>query len=97
MMRDRPYWRAHAGIAPGSPRLSLPSIARIDTTDAAQSVVRQALDAVEANRTLVVRTGWSSSLRQDSTDRAALLGLATLAAYVRLLTFPFLSAWLVAS
>jgi CHAT domain-containing protein len=75
MMRDRPYGRAHAGIAPGSPRSFTP----FHRSHPAHTVVRQALDAVEGDSTVAVRTRWSSSLRRDSTDRATLLGLATLA------------------
>jgi tetratricopeptide (TPR) repeat protein len=54
-------------------------VARVDTTDAAKVVVRQAVHAVEGDSMAPVRTRWSARLQQDSTDRAALLGLATLA------------------
>ena len=52
---------------------------RIDTTDAAGPVVRRALHAVEEDSAAPLRDRWSAQLRADSTDRAALLGLATLA------------------
>jgi hypothetical protein len=59
--------------------LSASAVARGDTTDAAKDVVRQALHAVEGDSIAPVRARWSSHLQQDPTDRAGLLGLATLA------------------
>src|SRR6478752_5861761 len=59
--------------------LSVSVIARVDTTDAAGAVVRQAIHAVEGDSVAPVRAGWSARLQHDSTDRAASLGLATLA------------------
>jgi CHAT domain-containing protein/tetratricopeptide (TPR) repeat protein len=59
--------------------LSAPNIARVDTTEAARTVVRQAIHAVEGDSVSLVRVRWWARVQQDSTDRAALLGLATLA------------------
>jgi CHAT domain-containing protein len=59
--------------------LSVSAVARPAPSDAAKDVVRQALRAVEGDSVAPVRTRWSARLQQDSTDRAALLGIATLA------------------
>jgi tetratricopeptide (TPR) repeat protein len=59
--------------------LSASILARVDTTEAARVVVRQAIHAVEGDSVSLVRVRWSARVQQDSTDRAALLGLATLA------------------
>ena len=53
--------------------------ARIDTTDAARVVVRQAVHAVEGDSVGPVQARWSARLARDSSDRAGVLGLATLA------------------
>jgi len=42
-------------------------------------IVRNGLRAVEGDSVTAVRARWEARLRKDSTDRAALLGLATLA------------------
>jgi tetratricopeptide (TPR) repeat protein len=52
---------------------------RPDSTQPPADVVRQALRAVERDLASPLRARWSGLLRQDSTQRAALLGLATLA------------------
>jgi hypothetical protein len=59
--------------------LSVSILARGDTTDAAKDVVRRALLAVEEDSLSSVRIAWSARLQRDPTDRAALLGIATLA------------------
>ena len=59
--------------------LSVSAAPRVDTTDGATDVIRQALSAVEGDSIAPVRTRWSARVRRDSTDRVALLGLATLA------------------
>jgi CHAT domain-containing protein/tetratricopeptide (TPR) repeat protein len=59
--------------------LSVSVIAHVDSTDAARVVVRQAIHAVEGDTVAPVHARWSARLGEDSTDRAALLGLATLA------------------
>ena len=53
--------------------------ARVDTTDAARVVVRQAVHAVEGDSVAPVQARWRARLARDSTDRAGVLGLATLA------------------
>lgn len=58
---------------------SVAAFAGVDTTDAGRSVVRQALLAVEGDSIAPVHTRWSARLQRDSADRAALLGIATLA------------------
>jgi hypothetical protein len=58
--------------------LSVSIFARADTADAAKDVVRRALLAVEGDSIAPVRTRWSARLEQDTADRAALLGIATL-------------------
>lgn len=50
-----------------------------DTANPAKTVVRQALRAVEGDSIAPVRERWSARLDHDPADRAALLGLATLA------------------
>src|SRR5437762_751244 len=59
--------------------LSVSILARVDTTDAARHVVRQALLAVEGDSVAPIRARWSARLQRDTTDRVALLGIATLA------------------
>jgi len=59
--------------------LSVSVVARLDTADAARTVVRQAVHAVEGDSVAPLRARWSARLRQDASDRAALFGLATLA------------------
>jgi CHAT domain-containing protein/tetratricopeptide (TPR) repeat protein len=59
--------------------LSVSAAARADTAYAAKDVVRQAIHAVEGDSIAPVRARWSARLQRDSTDRAGLLGLATLA------------------
>ncbi|MFL5493092.1 MAG: CHAT domain-containing protein [Gemmatimonadales bacterium] len=59
--------------------LSLSLFARGDTSDPAKDVVRRALLAVEGDSSAPVRARWSARLERDTTDRAALLGIATLA------------------
>jgi hypothetical protein len=59
--------------------LSVPLLVRADTAPAPKDVVHQALHAVEADSVAQLRTRWSAMLQQDPSDRAALLGLATLA------------------
>jgi CHAT domain-containing protein len=59
--------------------LSVSAVALADTTDRAKVVVRQAVHAVEGDSIAPVRARWSIRLQRDSTDRVALLGLATLA------------------
>ena len=61
---------------------------RADTAEAAPDVVRQARLAVEGDSLAPVRRRWSVRLLQDSTDRPALLGIATLAR----LTYDYLSS-----
>jgi len=79
MMGDR----LAAGVLMVAPLLSLALsvsvVARADTTDPARIVVRQVLHAVEGDSIARARTRWLARLGQDSTDRAALLGLTTLA------------------
>ena len=58
---------------------SVSVVARVDSTQAAKDVVRHAVHAVEGDSAAALRTRWSARLQQDSSDRAALLGLATLA------------------
>jgi CHAT domain-containing protein len=50
-----------------------------DTAGTPRAIVRQAVLAVEGDSVPAVRTRWSARLQDDSTDRAALLGGATLA------------------
>ena len=50
-----------------------------DTGRTPRAIVRQAVLAVEGDSVPAVRARWSARLRGDSTDRAALLGSATLA------------------
>jgi len=59
--------------------LSVSALALADTTGVARGVVRGALLAVEGDSIAPVRAGWAARLRQDAGDRAALLGIATLA------------------
>jgi hypothetical protein len=59
--------------------LSLTALARADTAEPAKAVVRLAIRAVEGDSVAAIRSRWSERLGHDSTDRAALLGLATLA------------------
>ena len=59
--------------------LSFFVVARVDTADGAGAVVRGALQSVERDSVEPERARWLERLDQDSTDRAALLGLATLA------------------
>jgi hypothetical protein len=59
--------------------LSLAALARADTTEPARDVVRHAEHSVEGDSSAAVRTRWAARVARDSTDRAALLGLATLA------------------
>ena len=59
--------------------LSLLALARADTTERARDVVRHAVRAVEGDSSDAVRARWAARIASDSTDRAALLGLATLA------------------
>jgi tetratricopeptide (TPR) repeat protein len=59
--------------------LSASIFARVDTTDAARAVVRGVLLAVQEDSVAPARTHWSARLERDPTDRAALLGIATLA------------------
>ncbi len=59
--------------------MSVCVIARADTTPGARDVVRQAIHAVEGDSVAPLRTEWSARVSRDSSDRAALLGLATLA------------------
>ncbi len=54
-------------------------VAPADTSEDARVVVRQAVQAVEGDSLAQVRSRWTSRSEKDSTDRAALLGLATLA------------------
>jgi CHAT domain-containing protein/tetratricopeptide (TPR) repeat protein len=68
--------------------LSLSFIVRTDTTGAAKDVVRQALLAVEGDSIVPVRARWTGRLRHDAGDRAALLGIATLAR----LTYDYLAS-----
>jgi hypothetical protein len=49
--------------------------------DSARAVVRHALRAIEGDSAAALRRRWEARLRQDATDRAAALGLATLARY----------------
>jgi tetratricopeptide (TPR) repeat protein len=58
--------------------ISTHAVARVDTTDA-RAVVRQAVHAVEGDSVVAMRSRWSGLLHADSSDRAALLGLASLA------------------
>ncbi len=58
--------------------LSCSTLAGADSTDA-RHVVRQAIHAAEGDSIVTVRSRWSGRLHADSADRAALLGLATLA------------------
>src|SRR5689334_1234942 len=44
-----------------------------------RAIVREATRAVESDRAAEFRARWQARLERDSTDRAALLGLATLA------------------
>ncbi len=50
-----------------------------DTTPAAKDIVRQAVHAVEVDSAAPLSASWSARLQHDSSDRATLLGLATLA------------------
>jgi tetratricopeptide (TPR) repeat protein len=59
--------------------LSVWHATRTDTADAPRAVVHQAIHAVEGDSIGPVRARWSGRLLEDSTDRAAALGLATLA------------------
>ena len=59
--------------------LSASIFARADTVGSARDVVRRALLAVEGDSIAPVRTRWSAGLQRDATDRAAVLGIATLA------------------
>ena len=43
-----------------------------------RAIVRQATRAVEGDSVASVRARWAARLRQDSADRAAVLGVATL-------------------
>ena len=52
---------------------------RPDSAQSPADVVRQALGAVERDLGAPLRARWSGELRRDSTQRAVLLGLATLA------------------
>ena len=57
---------------------ALALLARVDTTDAPRVVIREAVRAVEGDSVASVRARWAARLRQDSADRAAVLGVATL-------------------
>jgi tetratricopeptide (TPR) repeat protein len=59
--------------------LSVTVAGQIDATNAARAVVGQAIHAVEGDTIAAVASRWSARLQRDSTDRAAGLGLATLA------------------
>ena len=50
-----------------------------DTGEAAGTIVRQAVHAVEGDSVGPVQARWSARLARDSSDRAGVLGLATLA------------------
>ena len=52
-----------------------------DTTDQPRIVVREALRAVEGDSARRAAAGWEERLRRNSADRAAALGLATLARF----------------
>jgi tetratricopeptide (TPR) repeat protein len=59
--------------------LAVSTFARVDTAGPPRDVIRRALLAVEGDSIAPVRTRWSARLQRDATDRAAVLGIATLA------------------
>lgn len=72
-------WFGLAGLLALAPAAFPCGWLRAQDPDDPREVVRRAVASVEGDSARSVRSGWEARLRRDSTDRAALLGLATLA------------------
>ncbi|HET7471111.1 MAG TPA: hypothetical protein VFJ81_15620, partial [Gemmatimonadales bacterium] len=59
--------------------LPLAALTPADTAQPARDVVRQAVHATEGDSSSALRARWAARVARDSSDRSALLGLATLA------------------